>query len=167
MKNRYAAVIIAALLLAGCASAPPYPANTAVVSQMGEEAALEKLKKILKQAAAPQVTPNSVDVTSEYYFYQALDIAMYGRGFVSKKVFFKEVDHVEVWESRGHTYVKLVGDKKLDQLKWDSETDAKDFADLVMSFKQGGGSGGEKPATVKDKTSDSEEKPADGEKPAE
>lgn len=159
MKNRTVlAVALVTALLAGCgAGAPPYAANTAVVSQLGEEAALEKLRKILKQAAAPQVTPNSVDVTNEYYFYQALDIAMYGRGFVSKKVFFKEVDHVEVWESRGHTYVKLVGEKKLDQMKWDSETDAKDFADLVMSFKSGGGGGG----------GAKKQAPADGDAPAE
>ncbi|NUO49744.1 MAG: hypothetical protein HOV80_12890 [Polyangiaceae bacterium] len=131
------ALVLVAGLQAGCRPpAEPYNADVAIVHMLGRDEGLDKLRTVLKQAAAPQVTPQSVDVTTEYYFYQALDIAMYGRGFVSKKVYFKEVERVEMWESRGHTYVRLMaGDKKVDQLKWGSSVDAKLFADLVMSFK--------------------------------
>ena len=138
MTTRYlAAFALVAALQTGCRAGEPYNADVAVVHMLGKDEALNKLQTTLKQAAAPQVMPNSVDVTNEYYFYQALDIAMYGRGFVAKKVYFKEVDAVEMWESRGHTYVKLLGPsgKKVDQLKWSSGVDAKLFADLVMSFK--------------------------------
>lgn len=165
MKNRTVlAIALASALLAGCGGGgPPYAANTTVVSQLGEDAALAKLKKILSQASGPQITATSIDVTNEYFFYQALDLQMYGRGTVSRKVFYKEVDHAEVWESRGNTYVKLISTegKKLDQIKWNAETDAKDFADLVMSFKSGGGGGGSK------KAPEEKEAPAEGEKAAE
>lgn len=123
---------------AGCRpSVPPYAANQTLVSELGEDAAKGKLKKLLSQATAPQVQAGSVDVDSDYYHYQALDIAMFGRGFVSKKVRFKDVAHTEVWENNGSWYVKLVGGSKLDQLKWSSQSDAQEFADLVMSFKAG------------------------------
>ena len=137
MSTRYfAALALLAALQISCRAGEPYNADVAIVHMLGKDEALNKLRTVLKQAAAPQVLPQSVDITNEYYFYQALDIAMYGRGFVSKKVYFKEVDAVEMWESRGHTYVKLLGnDKKVDQLKWSSSVDAKLFADLVMSFK--------------------------------
>ncbi len=123
----------------GCkASVPPYHANQNVVKQLGEDAAKEKLKKLLAHATAPQVQAGTVEVDSEFYHYQALDIAMFGRGFVSMKVRFKEVEHAEVWEKNGSWYVKLVGSDKLDQLKWNSKGDATEFADLIMSFKARG-----------------------------
>ena len=126
--------------IGGCApSVPPYAANDKVLADLGADAAKEKLKKLLSQATAPQVQAPSIEIDADYYHYQALDIAMFGRGFISKKVRFKEIDHTEVWENKGSWYCKIVGENKLDQLKWSSEGDAKEFADLVMSFKAGGG----------------------------
>ncbi len=101
MRTRWWLLCLTALLALACRPpAEPYTADEGIVLGLGEAEGLEKLRTVLKQATAPQVTPQSVDVTSEYYFYQALDIAMYGRGFVSKKVYFKEIDRVEMWESR-------------------------------------------------------------------
>lgn len=158
MKTRWWLLCLTALLALACRPpAEPYTADEGIVLGLGEAEGLEKLRTVLKQATAPQVTPQSVDVTSEYYFYQALDIAMYGRGFVSKKVYFKEIDRVEMWESRGNTYVRFLraDDKKIDQLKWSSEIDAKLFADLVMSFKANPGI-----STVKSKKGEPAAEPA-------
>jgi hypothetical protein len=138
--SRALLLVALALSSSACApSVPPYAANQKVVSELGADAAKDKLKKLLSQATAPQVQAPSVEIEGDYYHYQALDIAMFGRGFISKKVRFKEIDHTEVWENKGSWYCKVVGEDKLDQLKWSSESDAKEFADLVMSFKAGGG----------------------------
>jgi len=137
-------LVVALSAAAGCAEEiPPYTANQNVVNTMGEEAAVDKLRTLLKEAASPQVQAHSIDVDREHYYYQAIDLPTpgvpygYGRGFVTKKVRFADVEYTQVWESRGHWYVRLMGDKGLDKIKWDSQSDAKDFADLIMSFKAG------------------------------
>jgi len=129
-------VALLVTLTAGCGPGrPPYTANEKLVATLGEDAAKEKLKKLLSQAAAPQVTGATVEVAHDYYFYQAIDLAMFGRGFVSQKVFFAQVQQVEVWEDGGRHYCKLIGEDKLDQLRWTTAAEAREFADLVMSFK--------------------------------
>ncbi len=135
MKTQF---ILAAALLLTSACAPAaleYAPRTDLITELGADEAKARLVKLLSQATAPQVMAKTVEVGDDYYFYQALDIAMFGRGFVSKKVYIPEVQSAEITESKGRYYVQLNGTAKLDRIRWSSEHDAKEFADLVLSLK--------------------------------
>lgn len=140
-KNRLALILAAAVSAMGCAKeVPAYTPNRALVGKLGEAGAKERLKKLISQAAAPQVDGKSVEIEGNYYYYQAIDMAMFGRGFMSMKVFYDKVTRIEVWDDDGRYYCKLIGidedgdEKRLDQLRWASGEEAREFADLLGSF---------------------------------
>lgn len=134
-------LLAAPLLLAlgtGCGEpVEPYSANEAKVKELGEENAVAEIGKLMEQAAAPAIIGGTLEVTSKYYVYETQAVIIInGKTTNTHKVRFDDVEHTEVWEKGGNWFVRLVSDgRKLDQLKWQSEGDAKDFADLVMSFR--------------------------------
>src|SRR5688572_20237887 len=71
MPRYLAALVLLAASQAGCRpAAEPYMADVAIVHQIGTEQALAKLSEALKQVAAPEIDPDTVVASLEFYSYR-------------------------------------------------------------------------------------------------
>ena len=140
-------VLVLGGLSSGCGGSdkPAYTPNQQLVAQLGEAGAKDRLLKLFTHAAMPQISKADIEVERDFYFYKGMDHAWVG-GFstvakpISRKVFFNRITNIEVWDDDDRYYCKLLGidedgdEEKLDQLRWTTPQEAREFADLVASF---------------------------------
>lgn len=134
MKTVQLCFLLALGLLSGCISQIPYTPSTALLDEMGPEAAEEDFLKVLKRSTRPEV--REVEVTIDSFTYRWRGAAGFADVYSKdgeRGIYFRNVTGIEIYENF-RVFVKG-GDMLLADFLFGSLGDCQRFADLVMSFK--------------------------------
>lgn len=133
-----AAVLLGGALSTGCVSVVPYQPNEGLVTSLGQEAAKSKLAEILRRATIPAVS--AVNVTDDYVEYHWQQMvpgpfwAPMAAGNAVTQISYANIGRIQIHENH-HIFIWGPGDNRRDEIRFATADDAREFSDLLMSFR--------------------------------
>lgn len=131
--------ILLLLVCAGCPSTVPYQPQQGVLAEVDTSEARSRLRETLGRAIEPPVLWVDVDDDSVRYRYKDVIHGPFGipTGSVERtqEVFFVNVRRVELYDNNW-VYLYGVDQRLIAKVCFDTERDARSYADLVSSFRE-------------------------------
>jgi hypothetical protein len=125
---------IVSILSAGCPATVSYQPSERAIDELGVSQARQRLRETLLRAINPQVV--EAEVTDEYVHYRFRQaIAGFPTGAIlDNRVHFSNAARVDV-HSNNTVIVRTSAQHPIAQVVFGSPEDARQFADLVTSFR--------------------------------
>jgi hypothetical protein len=132
-------LLLCVAALAGCPSTVPYKPQGGVLEEVDGGEARARLRETTGRAIEPPIVWVQVDDESLRYRYREPVRGPFGIPTGSKErtqeVFYVNVRRVELWDN-DWVYMYGVDQRLIAKLCFDSEQDARSFADLLTSFRE-------------------------------
>jgi hypothetical protein len=132
-----ASILLGSALATGCVAVVPYQPDESVVTKMGPEEAKRKLSDILSRATIPHVSAvNVTDDFVEYEWQQSVPGPFFAPIVTANKtqIRYVNIGRIELY-ANNYVFVWWPGDQRRDEICFATPEEAKQVADLLMSFR--------------------------------